>query len=211
MSGYAFCIIVDGLVVHSKVHHKRLPSSYHAEMHAFNMLLRFIRQYLNPGSLIEIYGDHKGLIDMMHSEKQLKNFNKTKELFIKLKSMFTLSLQHIPKKENKIAHKLSRQEFVPLLKPAEIKSLYGEDRLFDERISMSIDDIRIPNYIKYSRLPRYEKYIPRLLYYQKFGRDYKTIRVDPNGFLCEGYITYLILKEHGVNTCNVDVIQAKAS
>jgi len=210
MSGYAFCIIVDGQVTHSKVHHKRLPSSYHAEMHAFNMLLRYIRQYIEPGSAIEIFGDHKGLIDSMQSEKKIINFNKTKELFISLKSKFSLTLQHISRKENRIAHKLARTAYIPTLKPTSVKRLYGEDRSYDIRKTMPLDEVRIPNFMKYGRPPRHDNYIPRLLYYHRFGREYKTIRIDPNGFLCEGYITYLILKEHGISTCNVDTIQVKA-
>jgi len=110
ISGIAFCIIVDDQVVHSKVHHKKLPSSYHAEMHAFNMLLRYIRQFLEPGSTVEVYGDHKGLVDVMQTEKQLVSFNKTKQLYITLKNKYNITLQHIPRRENRIAHELARTE-----------------------------------------------------------------------------------------------------
>jgi len=210
MSGCAYCIFVDEQLIRSKVHHVKLHSSFYAELYAFEMLLQYIRQHVKPDadSSIKIYGDSKSLVDMMKSNKKNRKYKSIKKFFVRLQSLYNLSLHHIPRKENKIAHKLARQEYVPILKPAEIKKLYGEDRSFDESRNMSLDDIRIPNYIKHGRAPRYENYIPRLLYYQRFGCDYKTIRIDPNGFLCEGYITYLILKEHGISTCNVDVIKA---
>jgi len=88
-----------------------------------------------------------------------------------------------------------------------LRRTYSKDRSLDKRRIMSLDDIHIFNRTKYGTPPSKENYQSRLLYFQQYGRDYKTIRVDSNGFLYEGYITYLILKEHGIRTCDVDVIQ----
>jgi hypothetical protein len=71
---------------------------------------------------------------------------------------------------------------------------------------MLLDDIVIPNRIKYGRPPSQVKYKSRLLFFQKHGEMYKTILVNSDGMLLDGYITYLILKEHGMDECCVDVV-----
>jgi len=110
ISATAFCVFSNGHVVYSKSYSEKLPSSYHAEMRAFYYLLQYIQCYIEPGNKIEIYGDHKGIVDSMHSEKELLTFNKNKEFFVKLQSIYSISLQHIPRNENRIAHNLAKIE-----------------------------------------------------------------------------------------------------
>ena len=203
MSGCAFCVIVENQIIHTDICYERLKSSFYAEMRALSILLQYIQQQVEPGSTIEIYGDNKQVIDTMHqSMTRAHKCRKTKKLYNMLLNSYEITLIHIPGKENRIAHKLARTKYTP--KSKKVKSLYGKDRAFDEHTTMSLDDIIIPYYL--CGEPRPEKYLHRLEFYNLYGTDYKTIRVDPRGVLYDGYITYRILKEHGVSNCNVDVM-----
>ena len=150
------------------------------------------------------------MIDTMHqSTRRANKCTKTRKLYKSLHDKYSISLSHIPRKENSTAHKLARTEYVPQPNFYGTKSLYGRNRSFDERKTMLLDDVLIPNCFKYGTPPREDNYQFRLQYYQQYGGDYKTIRVDANGVLYEGYITYLILKEQGVTECFVDVTPDK--
>ena len=65
ISGCAFCVIVDGKIMHSNVFCEKLPSSQYAETMALAVLLRHIGEFIEPGSTVEVYGDDKPLIDMI--------------------------------------------------------------------------------------------------------------------------------------------------
>jgi hypothetical protein len=109
-------------------------------------------------------------------------------------------------KENRNAHNLASKGYVsPLtLEPTTRKKQFE----FIESKTMFVDDITIRDSMR-ETCPKEQKYQKRLAYYLKHGKPYRTIEVDANGLLLDGYISYLILREYGINECCVDVVQRK--
>ena len=207
MSGCAFFVTVDDQIQHSHVHHEKLEDSYRAEMFALYLLLQYIKKNIEPGSAVEIYGDAKGLLDKMKSMRRRRKRSQTKKLIDALRDSHDLTLTFIPRAKNKAAHKLAALKYFP--PPDHIKGpkvLRHNKYIFQSRETMLLDDIIVPNLYLNSQ-PSDEKYQSRLLFYQRHRRVQKTIWIDANGLLLDGYISYLILKEHGVSECCVDVMK----
>jgi GNAT superfamily N-acetyltransferase len=55
--------------------------------------------------------------------------------------------------------------------------------------------------------PNPKKYQQRLSFYKENGFTKNSIDIDENGFLTDGYISYLILKANDVQTCDVNVVR----
>ena len=53
------------------------------------------------------------------------------------------------------------------------------------------------------------KFENKLEYYKKRGYLKKNIKIYKNGMLIDGYLSYLVLKEHGVTECVVDVCEKR--
>jgi hypothetical protein len=68
---------------------------------------------------------------------------------------------------------------------------------------MLIDVITIPYGMANGNPPRESKYQKRLEFYKEHGYVYKTIQINTDGMLLDGYIPYLILKVHEVSERNV--------
>ena len=91
------------------------------------------------------------------------------------------------------------------LQPRE-KSKYPKGYALMETKTMQLDDILIRDGMANGNPPRESKYQKRLVFYKKHGHVYKTIQINADGILLDGYISYLILKEHGVSECTVEVL-----
>ena len=199
ISGCAFCVIVGDKIVDSCVFGETLPSSHYAETMSLALLLRYIGQYIDPGSTVEIYGDDKSLIDMIlhHRDREYKD-SWIRHLYDGVKLSRSISLTYIPKEKNKVAHNLSR-------------TIYKTHPMCVERKYISLDDIIIPKHVKRCILPEPKSYTKRLLYAQKHGCDHKSkiIRINSIGQMISGYTTYLILKDSGVTSCYVEVYSRK--
>ena len=200
ISRCAYCVLVDGQIVHTHVHKKKLRNSHKAEKHALYLLLQYIQQHIKRRAKIEIYGDEKTVINRVVKKGRRSKDDKAGKMYDRIEPLYELTIQHIPGKQNKIAHKLSRTGLIP---PPKLKKLEPRENV-TARL-MQLNDIIIPDRMKYGRPPGKEKYQSRLLFFQKHGEMYKTILVNSDGMLLDGYITYLILKEHGMDECCVDV------
>ena len=208
MSGCAFCVIVNNGIIHTNTYRERLQTPHHAETQALYILLCYIQDKIAPGSTIEIYGDDKTLIDKIIYSKNPKYTKMEIRLFYEtLKERYSISLAHISSKKNKIAHALSRIAYDTQPNLALLDSSKGYVR----RRYMLLEDILIPDFIKRSKLPSPENYGKRLRYFRQHGHDHKskTIRIDSNGQMIAGYITYLVLKDSGLTACYVDVCSEK--
>ena len=102
-----------------------------------------------------------------------------------------------PKKKKK-AEKVSLQP--------RVQSTYPKGYTLAETKTMQLDDIIIRDGMANGNPPRESKYQKRLEFYKKHGYVYKNIQINTDGILLDGYISYLILKEHGVTECNVEVL-----
>jgi len=208
MSGCAFCVIVNNGIIHTNTYRERLQTPHQAETQALYILLCYIKDQITPGSTIEVYGDDKTLIDKILHYTNPKYTNMEIRLFYEdLKEQYSISLAHISRKKNKIAHSLSRLAYGIQPNLALIKSSKGYVR----RRYMLLEDILIPDSIKGNTLPSPENYSKRLRYCRQHGHDHKskTIRIDSNGQMIAGYITYLVLKDSGFTACYVDVCSEK--
>jgi len=123
-----------------------------------------------------------------------------------LQERYLISLTHISRDENEIAHTLSRSAYKT---QTNIKK--KKPNGYVRRRYMLLEDIFIPDSIKSNALPSPENYGKRLRYCRQYGHDHKskTIRIDSNGQMIAGYITYLVLKDSGFTACYVDVCSEK--
>ena len=215
MSCCAYCVIVDGQVEHSFVHHERIQSAYMAEMRALGLLLKHIQEQITPGSTVVVYGDALGLINKMNTTKTSRNrskTNKTRKLLNSLRKKYDITLEHIPRRENIIAHSLSRTVYTPKPKRPPMRKRKGipaEKILYKECKPMLLNDIVISKSMK-KTVPHPEKYSQKLCYFKTHGQTQRPIQVNPNGLLLDGYISYLILQEHGITEINVEVLTLKS-
>ena len=202
ISRCAYCVITDGQITHTHVHEKKIGTSHKAERHALYLLLQYIEEHFEKGTKVEIYGDEKTVIERIVRRGQRSKRDKAGRLFDRMDPHYELTLQHIPRKQNRIAHSLSRIGHIPAPQnPVKFISA-GRKR-------MLLNDIIIPNHMKYGRPPGQIKYQSRLLFYQKYGKPHKAISVNSKGLLLDGYISYLILQEHGIKECLVNVRERK--
>jgi len=192
-------VIVGDKIIDSCVFGETLSSSQYAETMALAVLLRYIGQYIELGSTVEIYGDDKPLIDIILNHRDREYYNSwIRHLYDGLKRGYSISLTYISREKNKVAHNLSR-------------SVYNTHFTCVERKYISLDDIYIPNSVKHCILPSPENYRRRLQFAQKYGCDHKSksICINSIGHMISGYTTYLILKDSGVTSCYVDVYSRK--
>ena len=207
MSGCAFHVQAGSQNIHEYVHHERLATPQLAEMRALYLLMQYIQRNIEPGSTVRIYGDAGDVIRKAEgltkrSGKSGKTtVAKTRKLLKRLHNDYVLTLQRIPKKENRVAHKLSRKKYVP---SANMVSS-PKNHTFKGKKTIALNDIIIPNHMKYGRQPKVQKYQSRLKFYQEFGYVQKTIQINTNNILLDGYISYLILKRDGISECTAEV------
>jgi len=208
ISGYAFCVIVGDKIVHSDIKCGRLQTSHHAETEALIMLLKYIQDYIEPGSTVKVYGDDKSLISkILYLTGQKYVSLEVRLLYEALKENYAISLTHISGKENKIAHNLSRIIYNTRSSLMQTNSILEKEGLSVERRCISLDDIFIPDYFKNCILPGPGNYKKRLNHCQKYGRDHNSriISVSSGGQMISGYTTYLILRDSGITSCDVNV------
>jgi len=199
ISRCAYCVLVDGQVIHTHVQEEKIGTSQKAEKQAIYLLLQYIHQHIERGSKVEVYGDEKTVIERIARKGIRGRRNKEGKLYDRMEPHYELSIKSIPRKQNRIAHNLSRTGHIPQPQNPPKPKKNVSARL------MLLDDIIIPNKMKYGSTPGQVKYQSRLLFFQKYGKMYKTIRVNADGMLLDGYISYLILKEHGIDEYSVDV------
>jgi hypothetical protein len=170
----------------------------------------YIGNNIEPGSAVQVYGDAKGVIESVKAKGSARRGKKNiRKLYRALSRDYALTLQFIPRQQNKTAHNLSRcapPDPEPALPKLRKSRGLTKNHVMLGAITMFVDDIRIPGYILYGQPPNKEKYQERLNYYLEHGRECKTIQIDPEGMLLDGYISYLILKEHGITRCRVEVM-----
>jgi len=216
ISGFAYFVKENGKIIHSNTYREKLQSSQHAETKALFMLLNYIRDNIEEGSKVEIYGDDKHLIDRM-SIYTVENYlyYETRLLYDTIEPNYKLSLTHIPGKRNKIAHNLTKAVYKSSQKITQINDIPAEDGVIScfERKLMVLEEIYVPDIVKKCKLPGSKMYNKRLRYCQQYGHDHKskTIRIDNKGRMLAGYITYLLLKDSGISSCYVDVLTNKMS
>jgi len=207
MSASAFFVETEGQMIHSHVYHERFESASKAEKFALYLLLQYINTHIEPGRTVAIYGDDKSLIETLDRRSGKRRRTKIYKLFRYLRSHYDLTLQFIPGKENRTAHKLSKQKYVaPVKQLNESKATKLNGYTISHRTTILLDDITVPYRLLYST-PNHIKYQSRLLFYQQHGHVYKTIQVDSDGMMLDGYISYLILKDHGIHECDVEVME----
>jgi len=192
ISGCAFILEVDGEIVYSQVSPAQLNSSHRAERRALHLLLQYIGESISPGNTIRIFGDAKWMIDVVNHETPGSKGHKTRALLHKLRQNHDISLAYIPRRDNRVAHRLARTVTRPSTIPAQSKR-YD----FTNSKTMSLDDIIIPAYML-KNLPRKSKYQIRKKFFLMNRELYKPIHVDAADVLIDGYISYLILKEIGI-------------
>jgi len=201
-------VIVDDKIIHSNTSREKLQTPHQAEAKALYMLLNYIQDHIELGSMVEMYGDDKTLIDkILHYTGQKHRELKIRLFYEALKTRYSISLSHISSKNNTMAHNLSRTVYNTQSNLMQIDNLMVKE-LHTERRYMSLDEIFIPEQIKRCRLPSPKNYNKRLQYFQQHGRDHKskTILINSNGKMVAGYITYLIAKDSGITSCYVDVL-----
>jgi len=172
---------------------------------------------VTPESVIEVYGDDKGLIERtLQTTEQNSIFNDVKNLYEALKLNYIISLTHIPRDQNRIAHNMSRILYNTQLKSKALTKEERKKRLeerFIERRHIFLDDIYIPDNFKNCTLPSPDSFKKRLMFFTENGCDHKskTIRINPEGKMIGGYITYLISIKSGISSCFVDVYSDRLS
>jgi len=192
ISGCAFIIEADGEIVYSQVSPAQLKSSHRAERLALHLLLQYIGESISLGSTIRIFGDAKWMIDVINHETSGSKGHKTRALLHKLRQNHDISLAYIPRRDNRVAHRLARTITRPSTIPLQPKR-YD----FTNSKIMSLDDIIIPAHML-KNLPKKSKYQKRKAFFLMNGELYKPIHVDVDDALVDGYISYLILKEVGI-------------
>jgi len=201
-------VTVDGKIIYSDTNCGRLQTPHQAETMALFMLLNYIKDFIEHGSKVEVFGDDKTLIDKVvcSGNKKFENLE-IRLLYEVLKPNYSLSLTHIPGKENKTAHNLSRIIYNTKSNLTNINTILKREGICIEREYMSIDDIFIPGYIKHCILPSPKNYTKRVRHCQKYGHDHKSkiISINSNGQMIAGYTTYLVLKDSGTKSCYVNV------
>ena len=207
ISRCAYYVMADGQIIHTHVQEKKIRTSHKAEKHALYLLLQYIQQNIEQGVKIEIYGDAKSVIEDMGRKGIRSKRNKAGKLFDIIEPHYELIPHHIPRKQNRIAHKLSRKGYIPPLKPMNLRP---KAYVFKNQKTMLLDNIFVPYRFLYSNLSN-GKYQSRLLFYREHRLLYKPILVDLNGVLLDGYISYLILREHEVRECHVDMIEVETT
>jgi ribonuclease HI len=202
LSGCAFCVKTDGRVLYTHVHHGIFPTSHLAEMHALFLLLQYIRQKIEPGKTVAVFGDADGVIQAVKRMRR-KSKSSIKRLYHAMQQDYALTLEHIPRAQNKIAHNLSRLPVTEQKLPKAIRRALCANM---GTATMRLDDIIIPRRMSHTT-PTMEKYLLRLAYYRNHGQLYREIQVNADGLLLDGYISYLILREHGIAECKVTVLE----
>jgi len=197
ISGCAFVVEADGKIVHSQVVPEKLTSSYCAELRALHLLLQYIEQHISHGSRIQIFGDAEWLISIVNRKKSRNDKHKTRKLLRRLRHDYTISITHINRRNNKVAHRLARTITCgrSILQP----------KMFDFTNSktMRLEHIIVPAHMRSP--PKESKYLSRKLFFLIHGEVYKPIHVNAEDVLVDGYISYLILKEYGELECSVIV------
>ena len=115
LSGCGFLIKLQNDVLFEYVKHEALPTPHVTEMRALYYLLCGIKQLLEPGNKVKIYGDAKSVIEQIKGEvKVTKKYeeitNTVIELYNELTDDYKISLNWIPKKKNSEAHKIARRK-----------------------------------------------------------------------------------------------------
>ena len=65
-------------------------------------------------------------------------------------------------------------------------------------------DVKIPDAFR-EYVPSSEKAAAKAAYVRTHGRPEEPIKIDPDGFLLDGYAGYLAMKEAGIETCDAQV------
>ena len=202
MSSCAFAVKRAGKILYSHACCEVLATSQIAEQTALNLLLQYIQENLEPGSTVRIYGDCQSAIDALNAKKKGGARDEMLETLYKLRGAgYTISLQYIPRRKNRTAHKLAKDKLPP--QPPWPQGLQVKEWDFSRGKHMALDDIIIPAHMTES--PRAERHAKRLEFYETHGRVYKPIHVNGDDVLVDGYISYLILKAYGEHMCQVIV------
>jgi ribonuclease HI len=221
-TGCAFFVMADGQHIYSHTHHGKFEGAPGAEMHALYLLLQYIQWNMEPGKDIEIFGDALNVVNAItrnrkkrKSKNRIRGEREVRTLYRALSRHHTLTLTHIPREKNKVAHWLSKHAFLLPLPPSLPASVPSLSAIISGRrknsvslgfITLYLRDIKVP----YSFSPPSEKkYCEKLEYFERHGQVQSQIQISPNGMLLDGYISYLILQEHGIPTCRVEVLGQK--
>lgn len=193
MSRCAYYIQKDEEIVRKYVHQVKVRRTDIAEANALSFLLSYIRQKIPHGSIINIYGDALGVIESINRNNP-RRYLKIKRAFWTMKDNYEITLSFIPRNQNLFADMLASGVDTKTKNPNDLHTIQ----------TMSLDDIVIPFGIMASE-PNANKVLSRVEYYKQHGRLYKNIEINNENVLLDGYISYLILKEKGIESWDVDV------
>jgi ribonuclease HI len=197
----AYYIKRDDSILHTKVNRFNAESPEKAEAQALLMLLQYIDSHIESSCKVSVYGDALSVISAITStSKRKKRFKGIRRLFHSMKNRFDISIEFIPRKMNVTADRLSKAKSINLPLPIDANIEMG----FVGHRHIAVDDIVVPKEIKYSS-PSKAKFNNRLEYFTKTGKLYRTIQIDENNVLLDGFISYLILKRHGIAECDAEV------
>lgn len=202
ISRCAFIVFKNDRKFYEAFHDKRTVDSCSAEQYALFLLLDYIQNNLNYNrDKILIFGDAKSVI-----EQTIKNttarYEKIHRKYWLLNIADNVHIKFIPRAENQLADRLSKiqpNKSSGYLKP--INNVRLSDYIYE--IEISLDKIIIPRY--YS-CPNRDKYMDCLRFYAKYHITDRDIIINSENCLLDGYIMYLVLKDIGIKTVKVKVV-----
>jgi len=108
----AFYIVNKGTLIKMSVRNINCISSDMAEAEILHGLLEYISQQIPQRSVVSIYGDAKTVIDGATGRcPKSKRYNKLYKKYKALSEQYRLSIEYIPREQNKLADQLSKNKF----------------------------------------------------------------------------------------------------
>lgn len=201
LSKCAFYVERDGIVIHKSVTGVQTRTCNLAEAEALFCLLKYVKKKIPQNNEVRIYGDSMVVVKLINGKRHIhkcyrSDYNKLLDLYNALKSRYIISVKHIRRDKNLLADKLSKSLDISGGMPCiEIKP-------------MNLNSIIVPMYMRKTE-PSAAKMSERLAYYRANGSLYREISVDENYVLLDGYISYLILLSHDIQTHSVYIVSGK--
>ena len=103
----AFVIIYNNTIIIQKTVSNKTRKSHKAEAWALLHLLNYVSVKIEPGSIIKIYGDALSVIAPIN-KSQKRGIFRLNSRVRKMKQVYNLSVEFIPRGQNTIAHLVSR-------------------------------------------------------------------------------------------------------